>query len=169
MSSNRNVRLALARVYGNGCMFLRSHADEYIESLGTIKTYKKYKAGLKFKSKKMKVYEDIMTLHHLVHKSEGGKATVENGAIINAIAHQYMHSLPRNQEEIINDYLREWKKLNYQEVRVERADVDVPFEVVAAELTIDSKGKIDLKKLREDERKQEKRELQRLKKEYEDR
>ena len=169
-NKNRSVRLALARIYGNGCMFLRSGAEQYIENLGNIRTYKKYKAGLKFKSKKMQIYEDILTLHHLQHKAEGGKASVENGAIINAIAHQYLHSLPRNEEEVINDYIREWKKLMYKEVTIEKSDIQIPFEVVATELSIDRKGKLDVKRLNKDkERRQEKRDMQRLKKEWEDR
>lgn len=39
----------------------------------------------------------------------GGKTTVENGANIEEVAHQYIHSLPREQEEIINDMFREFK------------------------------------------------------------
>ena len=48
-------------------------------------------------------------MHHLKHKSEKGATTVENGANVSEVAHQYLHSLPRDQEEIINDMLREWK------------------------------------------------------------
>lgn len=173
-NKNRKVRLELARIYGNGCFFLRSGAEDYIEKLGTIRTYKKYKAGLKFKSKKMKIYEDILTLHHLVHRSEGGAASVDNGAIINAIAHQYLHSLPRSQEEIINDYIREWKKQmikqNGKEVKVVLSDnIDIPFDIQAAELSIDKNNNLTLERLRKKERRKEKIEMQKLKKEYEDR
>jgi hypothetical protein len=173
-NKNRKVRLELARIYGNGCFFLRSGAEDYIEKLGTIRTYKKYKAGLKFKSKKMKIYEDILTLHHLVHRSEGGAASVDNGAIINAIAHQYLHSLPRSQEEIINDYIREWKKQmikqNGKEVKVVLSDnIDIPFEVQAAELSIDKNNNLILERLRQKERRKEKIEMQKIRKEYEDR
>ena len=173
-NKNRKVRLELARIYGNGCFFLRSGVEDYIEKLGTIRTYKKYKAGLKFKSKKMKIYEDILTLHHLVHRSEGGAASVDNGAIINAIAHQYLHSLPRSQEEIINDYIREWKKQmikqNGKEVKVVLSDnIDIPFDIQAAELSIDKNNNLTLERLRQKERRKEKIEMKKLKKEYEDR
>ena len=50
-----------------------------------------------------------LTYHHLRHKSEGGGATVENGAVVEATAHAYLHSLPRHQEEIINNMLRSYK------------------------------------------------------------
>ena len=61
-------------------------------------------------------------MHHLKHRSEGGPTTVENGANVAEVAHQYMHSLPREQEEVINDMLREWKndfKLGVAEVTTE--------------------------------------------------
>ena len=48
-------------------------------------------------------------MHHLQHKSEGGPTTIENGANVAEVAHQYMHSLPREQEEIVNNMLRQWK------------------------------------------------------------
>lgn len=49
-------------------------------------------------------------MHHLKHRSENGATTVENGANVSEISHQYLHSLPRDQEEIINDMLRQWKR-----------------------------------------------------------
>lgn len=165
-NKNRKIRIELARIYGSGCFFLRSGAEKYIERLGTIRTYRKYKEGLKFKSKKMKVYEDIMTFHHLVHKSEGGPTSVENGAILNAIAHQYIHSLPRSQEEIINDYIREWKKQidkkDYTKAEIEFTDdICLPFEVCGTEL--------NFSKILDKQKRREKREMQRIKKEFEDR
>lgn len=49
-------------------------------------------------------------MHHLKHRSENGATTVENGTNVAEVAHQYIHSLPREQEEIINNMLREWKR-----------------------------------------------------------
>ena len=49
-------------------------------------------------------------MHHLKHRSENGPTTIENGANVAEVAHQYLHSLPREQEEIINDMLRQWKR-----------------------------------------------------------
>lgn len=50
-----------------------------------------------------------MTFHHFKHRSEGGATTPENGGVINELAHAYMHSLPREHEEIINNMIREYK------------------------------------------------------------
>ena len=41
---------------------------------------------------------------------DNSKPTKENGAIVSALGQFYMHSLPRSQEEIINDMLRDYKK-----------------------------------------------------------
>lgn len=68
--SNREVRIALAEVFGSGCMFKKSHAEKFVEKLGTIKTYKKFKDQQHFTGKQTRRLEAIMTLHHLQHRSE---------------------------------------------------------------------------------------------------
>lgn len=104
--SNRSARQELERLCGKGCFFKRAHCAERIEQMGGIKTFKVFVKERKFKGKKIS-YQ--MTFHHLKHKSEGGQTTVENGANVEEIAHAYIHSLPRDQEEIINDMIREFK------------------------------------------------------------
>lgn len=186
-NKNRSVRIALARIYGSGCMFKKSGVEDYIEKLGNIKTYKKYKESLHYKPKKIEVLEEMMSLHHLKHKSEGGRTDEANGAIINILAHQYMHSLPRSQEEIINDYIREWKKFFMKRVEViEDDEVDKMFNLQAVELSLNpdleitplkTEEEIELKRelnrqmeiKRNKEKRKEKREFQKIKKEYEDR
>lgn len=84
-----------------------------------------------------------MTLHHLQHRSESGSTSAENGAIINELAHRYMHSLPRNQEEIINNYIREWKKQHYDKCQVQIDEFPEPdFEINISEIEIDDNIKI---------------------------
>ena len=141
--SNREIRIALARIFGNNCMFKKSHAEEFIEKLGIIKTYKQYKKQLHYTSKKIKQLEKMMTLHHLKHKSEEGSTSIENGAIINELAHRYIHSLPRNQEEIINDYIREWKKIHYQNCEMIIEDIpESDFEINLAEIEVEDKIRV---------------------------
>ena len=105
-NSNRSAKKELERIYGKGCFFNRAKVAEQIEAMGGIKTFKVFVQEKRFKGKPI---SHQITYHHLVHKSEGGKATVENGANVEEVAHQYLHSLPRNQEEIINNMLREFK------------------------------------------------------------
>lgn len=113
MSSNKGAKNKLIEIYGEHCMFARARIAERIEKMGGIRTYKSYVAEKKFKGKKI---AKQLTYHHLVHKSDGGKATVENGALVDATAHAYLHSLPRKQEEIINNMLRAYK-INVLELR----------------------------------------------------
>ena len=105
-NSNRSAKKELERIYGKGCFFNRAKVAEQIEAMGGIKTFKVFVQEKKFKGKPI---SHQITYHHLKHKSEGGKATVENGANVEEVAHQYLHSLPRNQEEVINNMLREFK------------------------------------------------------------
>ena len=143
-----------------GCMFRKSHAEEFIEKVGTIKTYKQFKEQKKYTSKKIKQLEQMKTLHHLQHKSEGGRTCIENGAIINELAHTYLHSLPRNQEEVINDYIREWKKRNYLYCYVKLAELpERPFIINFTDIEI-NQAKYD--------RAKEKRKTKELIKEYEE-
>ena len=37
------------------------------------------------------VRKEDMTYHHIVKKSEGGNQTIENGALLMPISHQYLH------------------------------------------------------------------------------
>ena len=105
-TSNKRAKAALIEIYGDGCMFEKARIAEKIEQMGGIRTYRSYVAEKRFKGKSIKKQ---LTYHHLRHKSEGGPASVENGAVVEATAHAYLHSLPRHQEEIINNMLRLYK------------------------------------------------------------
>lgn len=85
----------------------KQELQKELKKCGGIKTYKKFLEEKRYKGKKLNFKQ--MTYHHLKHKSEGGPTTIENGANVREPAHQYMHSLPREQEEIINDMIRDWK------------------------------------------------------------
>lgn len=37
------------------------------------------------------VRKEDMTYHHIIKKSDGGKQTIENGALLMPISHQYLH------------------------------------------------------------------------------
>jgi len=112
MSSNKGAKNKLIEIYGKHCMFERARIAERIERMGGIRTYRSYLVDKKFKGKKI---VKQLTYHHLKHCSEGGKATVENGAVVDTTAHAYLHSLPRHQEEIINNMLRAYK-INFMEL-----------------------------------------------------
>lgn len=109
MSTNKVARQKLEAIYGKGCMFKKAHIPEQIENLKTIKTYKRFLQETRYSGRKIRLLEKNMTYHHLRHVSEGGKATDENGAVVNELAHRYLHSLPRDEEEVVNNMLRQYK------------------------------------------------------------
>lgn len=174
MSSNKKKREELERIYGKGSMFQKSRTEEYIETLPTIKGYKKYVKEKRYTSKDINKLTKRMNYHHLVHRSEGGATTIENGAVVTELEHRYIHSLPRNQEEIVNDHIREWK-FDYIIMTTERVlesgeltpDYTDCIEIPVR--TYHKKTKMTKKEQKAKERQREKRELQSIKKEMEER
>ena len=105
-AGNKIIKEKLMKQYGKGCMFEKAKIAERIEAMGGIDTFKTFVSKKRYKGQKI---SKQLTLHHLKHRSEGGKTSVENGAVVSEIAHQYLHSLSRDEEEIANNMLREWK------------------------------------------------------------
>lgn len=130
MSSHKNkvIRERLEKIYGKGCMFQKALIAERIEAMGGIKTYKEYIQEHKYTFKKVKKLESTMTLHHLKHRAEGGATSERNGAIVNALGQGYLHSLPKEHEEIVNGMLRDYKA-GIDEGRYERVDVELCEEL----------------------------------------
>lgn len=173
MASNKTKRLQLEQIYGEGSMFQKSKAEEYIATLPKIKGYKKFIHEKHFTSKEIKKLVRRMNYHHLHHKADGGKTDLENGAVVNELEHRYIHSLPRNQEEIINNHIRKWKAdfitLSSQGV-ADHQEIDIDLNTDYIEIpTYDYKPKkVNKKQYEEKQRKKETKEFLRLKKELED-
>ena len=111
MSSKKNkkIRMQLEKMYGKGCFFARARLAERLEQIDKDLSFKRFVQKKIYSGKKI---SHQISLHHLQHSSEFGSTTVENGANVEEIAHQFLHSLPRDKEEIANNMLRQWK-LNY--------------------------------------------------------
>ena len=173
MSDNKAKREELEKIYGSGSMFQRSKAEEYISTLPKIKGYQRYIHERKFTTKEIRKLVRQMNYHHLKHVSEGGTTTLENGAVVNALEHQYMHNLPRGHEEVINNHIRKWK---VDFITLTTEGVQDSGELVQDETTETIEipvhtyhRKVDLRRAEERRRRQEKRDFNRLKKELEDR
>lgn len=141
-SKNKKIRHNLERIYGKGCMFQKAYIAERIAAIGGIKTYKQFIEEKHYTLKEIKRLEANMTLHHLKHRSEGGPTTEENSANINELAHRYVHSLPRNQEEVVNNMLRDYKRMP---IKFED-DIVVDFEFKMAEIEFSEESGIVVKK-----------------------
>lgn len=178
MSSNKQARDKLEAIYGKGCMFKKGHIEDQIEKLRTIKTYKTFLKETRYTGKKIRLLERNMTYHHLQHESEGGKATEENGAVVNELAHRYLHSLNREDEETVNNMLRQYKhqiiigtltpqdhsvKLDNASIIDLQVDLDNCITIPVYDTT-----QHDIKRLKEFKRSKQKRETQQLIDEYYD-
>lgn len=148
---NRVIREELERIYGKGCMFQRAYVSQRLQQLGVSQAYTVFKK--KYTLNQQKTLEKRMTLHHLKHKAEGGATTLDNGAVVNELAHRYLHSLPRREEERANNMIRDWKRdkdHGFEECEVQlvpEEEIEQPFEldVVTAEIDLNS-GQIKVKK-----------------------
>lgn len=47
-----------------------------------------------------RIKKSELTFHHIQKKENGGKETIENGAILMPIAHQYLHIIEYKEEEL---------------------------------------------------------------------
>lgn len=172
MASNKSKREELERIYGPGSMFERSHAEDYISTLPRIKGYHRFIKEGHFTSKDIAKLIKRMNYHHLEHKADGGGTTLENGAVVNELEHRYMHSLPRNQEEIINNHIRQWKidfiALTTEKV-IDSEQIQIDLNKDFIEIPVHDYKKMTKKDLIRKQRRKEKKELQRIKKEYEER
>lgn len=150
MSSNKAAKQALIKRYGNKCFIERLHLRDT--------------TGLKYTGcgqlKRMKQ----LTYHHILEKSKGGRATIENGALLSEENHEWFHRQPKESQRVMNNMFQELKRqIDRQECRAEYVeDIKCPFEAHFMEIDI-------RERIRDKERKQEKRDMQRLKKDYEDR
>ena len=102
---NDAARRRLERVYGKVDMFVKAEVEKKLEALN-IKGYKTFEEELRLKGRPI---SQQLTFHHLRHRSEGGDQSPQNGALIGLSRHEYMHSLTREEEEIANNIIRDWK------------------------------------------------------------
>lgn len=126
MSSNKRAKEELIRRYGAEC---------FIEKLKLRKDTEPRKYKGKGQMKKMKQ----LTYHHIRMKKDGGRATVENGALLSAENHAWFHKQNSQDQAIMNAMFQEYKK-QYQECQVVFVDeLDLGFEIKAMEFHIDER------------------------------
>lgn len=144
MSSNKRAKEELIRRYGAEC---------FIEKLKLRKDIEPRKYKGKGQMKKMKQ----LTYHHIRMKKDGGRATVENGALLSAENHAWFHKQNSQDQAIMNAMFQEYKK-QYQECQVVFVDkLNLGFEIKAMEFSIGEKEQ----KKEKYNRAKEKREFQR--------
>lgn len=147
MSSNKNAKQELIRRYGAEC---------FIEKLHLRKDTTPRRYTSKGQKKRMKQ----LTYHHIRMKKDGGKATVENGALLSAENHSWFHQQSPQAQGYMNAIFLEYKKQVDECTVVFVDELDLPFEVRAMDFSIDEKGRFN--------RAKEKRKTQKIIDEYYD-
>lgn len=95
-----------------------------------------------------------LTYHHILEKRKGGKATVENGAILSVENHEWFNKQPEEVQKELNKKFQEYKKCKIE--FTDELDTGIEVKTVIFEPQVKKKNK-------------DRKELQRLKKEWEDR
>ena len=128
MSSNKKVREELERLYGKECFIEKLHLRKDIEP-------RKYTS--KGQMKRMKQ----LSYHHIKMKKDGGKATVENGAILSNENHIWFHEQSEVKQGYLNAVFKEYKRQADECKVVFVDDLEVPYEVRPMEFSLEEKKK----------------------------
>lgn len=94
MSKNKSVRKELERLYGKEC---------FIDKLHLRKDKQQYKGKAQYKRMKQ------LTYHHIKMKKDGGRATIENGALLSAENHAWFHKQSPEKQSEMNRAFQEYK------------------------------------------------------------
>ena len=81
-----------------------------------------------------------LTYHHIRMRKDGGKATVENGALLSAENHAWFHKQSPQVQTQMNEMFQEYKRQQSQECQVVFVDeLEFPFEIRTTEFHIDER------------------------------
>lgn len=123
MSSNKRAKEELIRRYGAEC---------FIEKLKLRKDSEPKRYTGKGQKAKMKQ----LTYHHIEMKKDGGKATIENGALLSAENHAWFHKQHPQYQTYMNNMFQEYKRQS-EECQVVFVDnLHLDFEIKAMEFSI---------------------------------
>ena len=107
MSSNKEAKQELIKRYGAECFIDKLHLRPDTE--------RKYKGKAQYKRMQQ------LTYHHIKKKESGGKATVENGAILKESNHIWLNNQPKIVQDKLNDIFQTYKHL--EDLRIELAEL----------------------------------------------
>lgn len=101
MKRNAEMKKRLISIFGYKC---------FIEELGirSQKEVAKDLARFKGKGQRKKMY--ALTYHHIVERCRGGKSSIENGALLRNINHQWFNTLSRERQAEINSLFQAYKR-----------------------------------------------------------
>lgn len=144
--SNKNAKQRLIEIYGAEC---------FIDKLGL----RKFDKPTRYTSKGQRERMKQLTYHHIKMKKDGGKATVENGALLSADNHEWFHRQSKEKQRQMNKAFQEYKRCSLAFTDIPEADFEIDF--VEIEVT-------DHIKVKKFDRAKVKKETKELIKEYEE-
>ena len=116
--SNKRAKERLIQLYGAEC---------FIEKLHLRKDTEPRKYTSKGQRKRMKQ----LTYHHIKEKRYGGKATIENGALLSAENHEWFNKQSKEAQKQMNELFQEYKQSI--ECKIEFVDgLDTHFSIASA-------------------------------------
>lgn len=148
MSTNKSARKELERLYGKECFIDKLHLRE--------ETQKRYKGKGQFKRMKQ------LTYHHIKMKKDGGRTTIENGALLSAENHAWFHKQSPEKQSEMNRAFQEYK-IAFAELTTEGIK-----QAQRIEIDMSNCMTIPLENNRETTKQRRAREKQELKKELEE-
>lgn len=141
MSTNKVARKKLERLYGKECFIEKLH-------LRTDTEPRRYKS--KGQMKRMKQ----LSYHHIFERYRGGKATVENGAILSVENHLWFHRQNPQSQRMMNNMFQEYKRQIDNECEIVFVDdLDVPFTIAPIEFYVDERCKYNRAKKKQEDMK----------------
>lgn len=93
---NKKAKEALIKLYGAECFIEKLHLRQDTEP-------RKYTGKAQYKRMKELSY------HHILERSRGGKATVENGALLSVENHAWFNKQSREKQREMNNKFQEYK------------------------------------------------------------
>ncbi len=122
---NKKAKEKLIELYGPECFIDKLHL-------------RKYDKPVHYTSKGQRERMKQLTYHHIRMKKDGGKATVDNGALLSEENHIWFHKQSKEKQRKMNNAFQEYKKC-----KVEFSDIpEQPFEISFAEIEIIDKLKV---------------------------
>ena len=116
--SNKRARKKLIKLYGAECFIEKLH-------LRTDTEPRQYTSKGQYKRMKQ------LTYHHIREKQYGGKATVENGAILSEENHIWFNEQSKEAQKQMNELFQQYKQS--VECKVEFVDeLDTRFSIASA-------------------------------------
>lgn len=125
--SNKKAKQKLIELYGEECFIEKLHLRP-----GGYK--EKYKSQGQYKRMKQ------LTYHHITKKEHGGKATVENGALLSAENHAWLNKQSPAEQARLNNIFQQYK-MGVLEMRNGRI---VQSEIVQLDLKMEEYDSIPL-------------------------